>query len=144
MIRGLIKFILCIFITSQFVACESPSTPKTNIPHIKTSVKKSHLSKIRTQGKLVVSTDYNSHGYFIYRGTPMGFQFELLKSFADFLGVNLEISVRNDLNKALSDIKKKKMRLISYGFSYNCRKAEKYAFYRTHLSIQTGFGSKNA
>lgn len=49
------------------------------------------IKKILAEKKLVATTEYNSTSYFIYRGEPMGYQYELLKSFADFLGVKLEI-----------------------------------------------------
>jgi len=32
------------------------------------------LEKIKARGKIIALTDYNSTSYFIYRGTPMGFQ----------------------------------------------------------------------
>jgi membrane-bound lytic murein transglycosylase F len=36
----------------------------------------------------------NSTNYFVYRGEPMGFHFELLNEFADHLGVDLEADNR--------------------------------------------------
>lgn len=128
MIRGLFKFILSIFIISQFVACEAPPTQQKKTQQTVAPTKKSHLSIIKEKGKLVVNTDYNSHGYFIYKGTPMGFQFELLNSFADFLGVNLEISVRNDLNKALSDIKKNKCDLLAMDLAITAERRKSMLF----------------
>lgn len=52
------------------------------------------------RGKLVAITDYNSTSYFIYRGEPMGYQYELLNLFAQHLGVRLEILVSNDLRES--------------------------------------------
>lgn len=59
-----------------------------------------NLDKITTTGKLKVIMDYNSINYFIYRGKPMGFQYELIKRFADHLGVELEITVSNNLTES--------------------------------------------
>src|SRR6056297_3469187 len=52
---------------------------------------------IKERGKLVAATDYNSTNYFIYRGTPMGFQYDLLKQLAEALDVDLEVKVNNEL-----------------------------------------------
>lgn len=52
------------------------------------------------RGKLIAITDYNSTSYFIYRGEPMGYQYELLNMFAQHLGVRLEILVSNDLRES--------------------------------------------
>ena len=60
------------------------------------------LPQIIEQGKLIAITDYNSTNYFVYRGHPMGFHYELLKLFADHMGVKLEIGISTDLDKTFS------------------------------------------
>lgn len=55
------------------------------------------LEEILTAGKIRVVTNYNSTNYFVYKGQPMGYQFELLQEFASFIGVKLEVTVNNDL-----------------------------------------------
>jgi membrane-bound lytic murein transglycosylase F len=59
------------------------------------------LDDFRQRGKIVAVTDFNSTNYFIYKGTPMGFHYELLKSFADYTGLNLEIITENDINRSV-------------------------------------------
>ena len=59
------------------------------------------LDDFRQRGKIVAVTDFNSTNYFIYKGTPMGFHYDLLKSFADYTGLNLEIVTENDINKSV-------------------------------------------
>ena len=56
--------------------------------------------QIRETGKLIALTDFNSTDYFIYRGEPMGYQYELLKALAQFLNIDLEIRVDNDLQRS--------------------------------------------
>ncbi|PLW99885.1 MAG: lytic transglycosylase F [Marinilabiliales bacterium] len=58
------------------------------------------LDVILERGKLIATTDYNSTNYFIYRGTPMGFQYDLLKAFAEHLNVKLEIKISKGLDEA--------------------------------------------
>ncbi len=62
-------------------------------------VPKFDLSDIRERGVLRAATDYNSTNYFIYRGEPMGFHLEMLRHFAAHIGVDLDVSVSNDLEK---------------------------------------------
>jgi len=55
------------------------------------------LPAIRERGKLSVVTDFNSINYFIYKGQPMGFQYDMLKELADYLDIELELKVNNDV-----------------------------------------------
>lgn len=87
-----------------------------------------HLNKIRKTGKIVAATDFNSHGYFIYRGTPMGFQYELLNSYADHLGVNLEILVENELTKSLEYIQENKCDLLAMDLAITSDRKKKMMF----------------
>ena len=51
------------------------------------------LPQIKDSNRLVALTLYSSTTYFIYRGEPMGFQYELAEQFARSLGVELEIKI---------------------------------------------------
>jgi membrane-bound lytic murein transglycosylase F len=62
-------------------------------------VKSYDLSDVLERGVLRAATDYNSTNYFIYRGEPMGFHLELLSHFASHIGVDLDVSVSNDLSE---------------------------------------------
>jgi len=61
--------------------------------------KVSDLDDIIERGVLRAATDYNSTNYFVYRGKPMGYQLELLKHFATYLGVDLEVSVSSNIRE---------------------------------------------
>ncbi|MCR9144613.1 MAG: transporter substrate-binding domain-containing protein [bacterium] len=69
------------------------------------------IEDIRERNKLRVITSYGANSYFIYRGQPMGYEYELLERLADDLGVELEIVVTRDmdnivymLNSGLGDL----------------------------------------
>lgn len=64
-------------------------------------VSHSDLDELRTKGKITAVTDFNSVNYFIYRGTPMGFHYELLRSFSEFTGINIEVITTSDINKSV-------------------------------------------
>jgi membrane-bound lytic murein transglycosylase F len=54
------------------------------------------LPSIQERGSLRIVTSYNPIGYFLYKDEPVGFEFELLKAFADEIAVELEVIVVND------------------------------------------------
>lgn len=58
------------------------------------------LEYIKEKGKIVVITDYSSTDYFIYRGQPLGFQYEMLQQLANHLSVRLEVRVTKSLNES--------------------------------------------
>jgi len=57
------------------------------------------MPQIKQRGRLIVATIYNTVDYFVYKGTPMGFQFEMLKDYAEYSGLELEIVVRDDVQE---------------------------------------------
>ncbi|MGC8803481.1 MAG: transporter substrate-binding domain-containing protein, partial [Bacteroidales bacterium] len=57
------------------------------------------MPQIKQRGRLIVATIYNTADYFIYKGTPMGFQFEMLRDYAEYTGLELEIVVRDDVQE---------------------------------------------
>jgi len=59
------------------------------------------LDSIRARGKLIALTDFNSTNYFLYRGEPMGFQYEMLQALSKHLGVGIEIVTENRIDKAI-------------------------------------------
>ncbi|HYP26738.1 MAG TPA: transporter substrate-binding domain-containing protein [Blastocatellia bacterium] len=54
------------------------------------------LASIKERGTLTVLAPYNSTTYFLYRGEPLGYEFELLRSFAEAQGVALKVIVVTD------------------------------------------------
>lgn len=71
------------------------------------------LDIIKDKGKIVVLTDFNSTSYFIYRGQPMGYQYELLQEMADYFGLGLEVIVSNDLNNSFNKLENGEVDLIA-------------------------------
>lgn len=67
--------------------------------YYKEEAKKDALRRIRERGYLIALTDQNTLNYFIYRGEPMGYQLELLESFAKHLGVRLRIIASKNISK---------------------------------------------
>ena len=79
-------FIFAVLLTIVTFSCNTRTNEHTEIPP-------HDLPQIEDSGKLVVLTLYSSTTYFIYRGEPMGFQYELAEQFARSLGVKLEVKI---------------------------------------------------
>ena len=75
------------------------------------------LDAIRKRGKLIAVTDFNSTDYFIYKGEPMGFNYELLKSFSDFIGIDLEIIAENSIDRAFTMVQSGEADLLAFGLT---------------------------
>jgi membrane-bound lytic murein transglycosylase F len=58
------------------------------------------LDRIKEDGVLRAITIYSGTSYFLYKGRPMGFEYELLERLADDLGLKLEIIIAKN-NKEL-------------------------------------------
>ena len=56
------------------------------------------LEQIKARGKLVAITGYDANSYFIYKGQPMGYEYELLSLLADSLRLKLEIVIARDMD----------------------------------------------
>jgi len=77
------------------------------------------LDSIRKRGKLIAVTDLNSTNYFIYKGEPMGFNYEMLRSFSDQIGIDLEIVPEDHLDNAFDMLRRGKADLLAIGLTAN-------------------------
>lgn len=93
------------------------------------------LKRILEDRVLVATTDYTSTNYFIYRGEPMGYQYELLKSFADYLHVKLEIRTINDLGKSFECLNSGNCDILAQGITITKERSEVLLF--SHPLTQT-------
>jgi membrane-bound lytic murein transglycosylase MltF len=63
------------------------------------------LEGIEKSGRIRIVTDGGSMGFSMTKDTVYGFQYEIIKRFADNLGLELQISKQNDLSKAIDELK---------------------------------------
>ncbi|MBW2107687.1 MAG: membrane-bound lytic murein transglycosylase MltF [Deltaproteobacteria bacterium] len=59
------------------------------------------LEHIKKSGVITVITSNNAHCYYTYRDEEMGFEYDLAKAFADYLGVRLRIKVADAWDEML-------------------------------------------
>lgn len=94
-----------------------------------------NLEKIRGEGALRVMTEYNSTSYFLYRGQPLGFQFELLQELANHMNLALDVSVSNDLERNFNDLQEGGVDLIAMNLTVTSQRKQDVAF--TEPLLQT-------
>lgn len=116
--KAFVKILLSLCILTGLTGCFSESSNNVAFKNKKKQNLADHsLQKVLESRKLVASTDYNSTNYFVYRGEPMGYQYELLKSFADYLDVKLEIKIINDLDNSFSCLESNECDLLAVGLT---------------------------
>ncbi len=86
------------------------------------------LDSIRERGRLIAVTDFNSTDYFIYKGEPMGFNYELLKSFSDYIGIDLEIITENRLERAFGMLKSGEADLLAISLTVSSSRKKDVLF----------------
>lgn len=104
-----LKWVLLILLAGSW-SCKPPGT---NAGDLKNQQQNTELSRIMKSGKLRAVVDYNSTNYFIYRGRPMGFKYEMLQHLAKDMGLKLEISVSNNIDESFQGLRDKKFDLIA-------------------------------
>src|SRR6266550_1292698 len=77
-----------------------PIDRRSNLPMVGPITR--DLADIKQRGTLTVLAPYNSTTYFIYRGEPLGYEYELLQSFAKAQGLDLKMVVVADTRSLFS------------------------------------------
>jgi membrane-bound lytic murein transglycosylase F len=103
--------LLCLLLLSAFLLCFPAAScrrgPRTKLEAVDPIVRKRDvppppepvrrdLAQVRERGELTVLAPYNSTTYFVYRGEPLGYEYELLRAFAEGQGLKLKMVVVTD------------------------------------------------
>ena len=86
------------------------------------------LAEIEERGTLRAITSYGPLSYFIYRGEPLGFEYELISRFADSLGLEVDIIPAYDIAEMLDLLESGEGDVIAYRLSITAERRERVAF----------------
>ena len=114
--RWFIRTVLCAAAAAGFLlipACQ-PSLPL--------------LEKVKQQGELVVATQLGPTMYYQELDRTTGFEYELAKAFADFLGVKLTIRTYSDLGEMLNDVRHGKIHIAAAGLTITPERSKNLRF----------------
>lgn len=117
-----------LFIIIQLVLSCSRFDLKQAEPEQLQTASESNLDRILQKGSLDVIIDYNSVDYFIYRGQPMGFQYEMMDYFAKEMGLKLKIHVVESLDEAFSKLYNGKADIVAMGITVTSERRRLFDF----------------
>jgi membrane-bound lytic murein transglycosylase F len=86
------------------------------------------LAEIKATGKLIALTDFSSSSYFLYKGVPMGFEYELLERFCDHLGVELSIHVVENMDSIVHLLEHNQGDVIAANFTVTNQRRKRLSF----------------
>ena len=127
--------ILILFATfGLIISCSGPGKPFTKVNQEKSA--KVDLPEIRERNKLIVLTNFNATDYFIYRGKPMGYQYDLIHELADALGIDFEIVVVNDLEKSFDYLESGRVDLLALNLTITKERSKFLRFTTPHTKTR--------
>ncbi len=94
------------------------------------------LDRILRTGKITVLTRNNANCYYLYRGQPMGFEYDLAKAFADHLGVQLEIKVAERWEGMIPDIQTGEADMIAADLTITAKRLRQVTFSDGYLNTR--------
>jgi membrane-bound lytic murein transglycosylase F len=92
------------------------------------------LKAILERGYITALVDNNSVSYFIYKGQPMGYEYELLNLFAKNLDVDLKIKVTSGIDRAMDQLNKGEGDIIAFPLTITKDRKKYVAFSKPHFN----------
>ena len=93
------------------------------------------LQKIRASGEITVLTRNNAHCYYVYRGEPMGFEYDLAKAFSEYLHVKLKV-VTPTWEGLIQGLEEGKGDFVAASMSITKSRLKKVGFSESYLPVQ--------
>ena len=102
----------------------------------KSKPQKRDLAQILDSGRISVVTDSSSMGFSLKKDSVYGFQFEIIKMFTDSLGVELQISEQNDLQKSIDGLLEGEYDVVANIVPFTSAYKDKVSFSKTIVSTR--------
>lgn len=126
--NGLLQ-LLWVVVPMLFFSCaEETAMVHENQQQIASNGLATNLEEITKRGTLRAMTTYSATSYFLYRGVPMGYEYELLERFADYLNVELEIVLSDNIDSMFYHLNKGEIDLIAHGLTITQERKEQVNF----------------
>ncbi len=94
------------------------------------------LEQMRERGSLVAILNNSSTGYFIYRGQPMGYEYELLTRLASQLHLKLQIKLTSDIDEAIHMLNEGEGDVIAFNMAVTSSRQAQIAFTEHHNEVK--------
>ena len=123
-------FLVFALIFTLSTACdESKRVNFTSSPEVT-----SDLDAILERGYINALVDNNSVSYFIYKGEPMGYEYELLNLFAKHLKVDLKIKVTSGIDRAIDQLNQGEGDIIAFPLTITKERNKYVSFTKPHFN----------
>ncbi|MBE3469396.1 membrane-bound lytic murein transglycosylase MltF [Enterobacter cloacae complex sp. P15RS] len=93
------------------------------------------IAAIQERGELRVSTLSSPLIYDDINGKTIGLDYELAQLFADYLGVKLKVTVRQNINQLFDDLDHNRADILAAGLVYNTERSKNYQPGPTYYSV---------
>lgn len=133
------KVFFIAFLVLYLSACRNNSTASSAETVIKEEKREPidfDFGQIKERGVLIAVVDNSSTGYFIYRGQPMGYEYDLLKRLADDLDVSLKIKLTSDIEQAFDMLNSGEADLMAYHLTITKERSNRVAFTQAHTEVR--------
>ncbi len=118
------SFVICFFLISLHSCSYIPDENEKTID----------LKEIKRRGKLIVLTENSSLSYYEYRDKKLGFEYEILDSFAKKINLPLEIKVVNESDKLVEFLKDGEGDVIAANLCVSLSNVQDINFTSSHYS----------
>lgn len=99
------------------------------------SVRPNDLEQTRMQGEIVMVTRNSPTTYFEDRSGQTGYEYELAKAFADYLGVDLKVEVADNLSDLFTTLDKGKASFAAAGLTITDERQRWARFARPYIQV---------
>ena len=123
-----INYLLIGVVTLLLAAALWPSLPWFGKPE-------NRIAAIVERGELRVSTVQSPLTYATINGKRYGLDYELAQQFADYLGVKLKVTVRQNISQLFDDLDHGDADLLAAGLVYNSERVQSYQPGPTYYSV---------
>ena len=97
---------------------------------------KNVLDGILKAGEITVCTRNNAHCYYLYREQAMGFEYDLAKAFADYLGVKLKVKIAEKWEGMIPALMKGTSSFIAASMTIMPKRKKRVSFSNGYMPIQ--------
>lgn len=121
------KILSILLIIPLLLSCGGDKTASKRIKPVKID-----FEQIQEKGKLTALTGYSATSYFLYKGEPMGYEYELLQRLSDYLGVEIEIRLEKNFDTFFDRLNRGEADLIAYNLTVTKQRTEIVDFTEHH------------
>ncbi len=131
-VQVFVSVVLLMLSPALFEACSSKQGSHDSLHFSRQREELADMDIIREKGRLVVATDFSSTSYFIYRGQPMGYQYQMLQELANYLDLRLDVRVSSDIEETFHQLNSGDIDLIAMNLTVTSDRKNKVDFTYPH------------